>query len=566
MVGRTMDACLRDTKSAIDDGGAPDALQTDQQCLFHQTLEFCPAALLIVDEDDRLLFHNLRLRDLLGYDRAELEFFDTRKVWVDLDHRLRIIEHLRSHGPQLLDEEVVWRTKDGQALELLLSCVELTCRGGHFGLAGAQRLCWAYDISPLRRAEQGRMLSERHLAAAIECISEGFACYDSEDRLIVCNSAYRQMLYPDPQLALAAGTTFETIIRRAAEHGYIKDAEGRVDGWVAERMSRHRNPAEPQLQSRSNGRWVMVSEHRTKDGGTVAVYSDVTELKQREQDLMGKTVALEALSAKLAKYLAPQIYDSIFAGRQDVRIVSKQKKLTVCFSDIAGFSEITDKMAPEDLTLLLNHYLTEMSRIAQRFGATIDKYVGDAIVMFFGDPETLGVRNDALTCVRMALAMQVRNAELAEYWKSLGIDKPILSRIGIHTGYCTVGNFGSEDRMDYTIVGRAVNLASRLEQAAPAGGVLMSYETFVQVKDEVRCEGRGDIRVRGITDPVATYQVFGRDSKESWEPLLGGAAQRTLAQRDPSTLSRLERRELTTQLSAALDRLADAAFEGRPVV
>ena len=94
------------------------------------------------------------------------------------------------------------------------------------------------------------------------------------------------------------------------------------------------------------------------------------------------------LSGKLAKYLAPQVYNSIFTGRQDVRIASQRKKLTICFSDIAGFTETADKMESEDLTHLLNHYLTEMSKIAAEHGATIDKYVGDAIVMFFGDPET----------------------------------------------------------------------------------------------------------------------------------------------------------------------------------
>ena len=198
---------------------------------------------------------------------------------------------------------------------------------------------------------------------------------------------------------MTPGMTFESIIRRSAERGYVKDAEGRVEEWIAERLAQHRNPGEPQVQRRSDGRWIMVSERRTEDGGTVAVYSDITELKQREENLSEKSAALEALSGKLAKYLAPQVYNSIFTGSQDVAIASKRKKLTVCFSDIAGFTETTDKMESEDLTQLLNHYLTEMSKIALQYGATIDKYVGDAIVMFFGDPETRGVKEDALACV-----------------------------------------------------------------------------------------------------------------------------------------------------------------------
>jgi class 3 adenylate cyclase len=220
---------------------------------------------------------------------------------------------------------------------------------------------------------------------------------------------------------------------------------------------------------------------------------------------------LAALSSKLAKYLAPQVYDSIFTGQQDVKIVSKRKKLTVCFSDLVGFTEITDRMESEDLTELLNHYLTEMSKIALQYGATIDKYVGDAIVMFFGDPSTLGVKEDALACVQMAIAMQKRVGELAHEWRGRGILTPLQCRIGIHTGYCTVGNFGSDDRMDYTMVGGTVNLASRLEHEAPPGGIVLSFETYALVKDSVRCEDSGHVQIKGIAQPVATYTVVGLD-------------------------------------------------------
>jgi class 3 adenylate cyclase len=290
----------------------------------------------------------------------------------------------------LLNEEVIWRTKGGEVLNLLISYVQVAYAGGHVAVAGGKRLFWLYDITPLRRAEQARLRSEQRLAEAIESISEGFACYDGEDRLVICNSRYRNLLYPGLDVDLAAGTKFESTIRRAAERGYIKDAEGRVEEWVAERMRQHRNPGEPQVQRRRNGQWVMVSERRTEDGGTVAVYSDITEMKQREQDLTEKSAALAALSSKLAKYLAPQVYESIFTGQQDVKIVSTRKKLTVCFSDLVGFTEITDKMESEDLTQLLNHYLTEMSKIALQHGATIDKYVGDAIVNVFRRSDDAG--------------------------------------------------------------------------------------------------------------------------------------------------------------------------------
>ena len=174
-------------------------------------------------------------------------------------------------------------------------------------------------------------------------------------------------------------------------------------------------------------------------------------------------------------------------------------------------------MGSEDLTQLLNHYLTEMSKIALQYGATIDKYVGDAIVMFFGDPTTLGVKEDALACVEMALAMQKRVGALMHEWADMGIATPLRCRIGIHTGYCTVGNFGSDDRMDYTMIGGTVNLASRLEHEAPAGGVLLSFETYALVKDKVRCEERGQVQVKGLPQPVTTYAVVGlnRESEQA---------------------------------------------------
>ena len=481
----------------------------EQERQLSEILDYCPAAVCVVDDEGHILFHNRRMRDLLGYEKEELNLFDTKLFWHDLDRRTRIIELLRTRGGQLLNEEVIWKTKRGEPLHLLISYVRVAYQGGHVAVSGGKRLFWLYDITPLRRAEQARLRSERRLAEAIESISEGFVCYDGEDRLVICNSCYRDLLYPGLEIDLTAGTTFESIIRRAAERGYVTDAQGWVEEWVAERLRQHRNPGEPQVQRRKNGRWVMVSERRTEDGGTVAVYSDITELKQREQDLTEKSNALAALSSKLAKYLAPQVYNSIFTGQQEVKIVSKRKKLTVCFSDLVGFTEITDKMESEDLTHLLNHYLTEMSKIALQYGATIDKYVGDAIVMFFGDPTTLGVKEDALACVQMALAMQKRAGELAEQWRNSGIETPLRCRIGIHTGYCTVGNFGSDDRMDYTTVGGTVNLASRLEHEAPPGGVLISFETYAHVKDDVRCEERGRVQVKGIAEPVATYAVIG---------------------------------------------------------
>jgi adenylate cyclase len=137
------------------------------------------------------------------------------------------------------------------------------------------------EKSNLREVEEAR----RRLTAAIEAISEGFSLYDAEDRLVLCNSTYRALLYPGIEDIVTPGARFTTIIRRAAEIGLIEDAKDRIDDWIEERLDRHHNPTGPHIQRRGDGRWVQVNELKTEDGGTVAVYSDITELKKREAEL-----------------------------------------------------------------------------------------------------------------------------------------------------------------------------------------------------------------------------------------------------------------------------------------
>jgi len=232
----------------------------------------------------------------------------------------------------------------------------------------------------------------------------------------------------------------------------------------------------------------------------------------KKDDLQDALIRAEkekaVMADKLSKYLSPQVYRSIFTGDKDVKIESYRKRLTVFFSDIKDFTKTTDSMESEALTGLLNEYLNEMSRIALKHGGTIDKYIGDAIMIFFGDPESLGVKEDALACVNMALEMRTRMEHLRKEWLERGIENPLHVRMGINTGYCTVGNIGSEDRMDYTIIGGEVNLASRLESLAQADNILVSYATYALIKDHIKCTEKEKATVKGIAYPVQVYQVI----------------------------------------------------------
>ena len=237
--------------------------------------------------------------------------------------------------------------------------------------------------------------------------------------------------------------------------------------------------------------------------------SNERQLNAAAAAIAQKNKELGVLSTKLSKYLSPQIYDSIFTGTQSVEIASSRKKLTVFFSDVVNFTETTEKLESEELTNLLNHYLTEMSRIALKFGGTIDKYIGDAIMIFFGDPESRGVKEDAVACVRMAVEMLRRMCELRSEWQEFGAERPFQLRIGINTGYCTVGNFGGEDRMDYTIIGNVVNMTARLQAQAEVDSILIGHETCSLVNDVVTSEEQPPIKVKGFAEPVHCYKVLG---------------------------------------------------------
>ena len=234
-----------------------------------------------------------------------------------------------------------------------------------------------------------------------------------------------------------------------------------------------------------------------------------------EKKVADRTKELVALSEKLAKYFSPQVYDSIFSGELDVKIQTQRKPLTVFFCDLQGFTQLTERLEPEILTELLTQYLTEMSKIAIRWGGTIDKFIGDAILVFFGDPETRGNKEDAMACVSMALEMLEKLELLREAWRERGLARSLNARMGIHSGVCTVGNFGSEDRLDYTVIGNGVNLAARLEANSESNKILISEDTYLLVKEEIKCIKKQEISVKGISYPIQTYEVSGFTSSSS---------------------------------------------------
>ena len=208
-----------------------------------------------------------------------------RLIGIPLNRLLESINSARSGGERV---PVEWNRRDEMGTVVsAFNEMQIQQQADHAALKKARDELEERVEERTRELAEATSKAERaqlQLSHAIESISDGFSLYDSDDRLVVCNSRYRELLYHGVENLVVSGATFEEIIRGAAERGLIKDAEGKTEEWIADRIARHKYPGAPHLQERHDGHWVRISERKTDDGSTVAVYTDITELKHREQE------------------------------------------------------------------------------------------------------------------------------------------------------------------------------------------------------------------------------------------------------------------------------------------
>ena len=234
------------------------------------------------------------------------------------------------------------------------------------------------------------------------------------------------------------------------------------------------------------------------------LYADLESLNAHLQETVDSKVAELERATRLKRYLSPRLADSILAGEQDVQLGSSRKFLTTFFSDVRGFTEAAEQVEPEELVGELNEYLSEMTDIVFKHGGTLDKYVGDAVMVFFGDP--VPQEDHAERAVRMGIEMLERMAELEQHW--LGRYNEVFKiGIGITTGWVTVGDIGSAARTDYTVLGNQVNLASRLADKAEAGQILVTERTMRAVEGFVDGRLIDEISLKGISRPIKIYEL-----------------------------------------------------------
>ena len=227
---------------------------------------------------------------------------------------------------------------------------------------------------------------------------------------------------------------------------------------------------------------------------SILVYWYVTEEREKQK-----------LRSKFEQYFPPSVVRQLVDTPDMLTTMPKRKEVTIMFSDIKSFTTYSSTMTPEEISTTLNEYFEAMTDIVFKYGGTVDKFIGDGLMVFYGAPEPQP--DHALRCVRAAIEMQLKCRELKARWEPVG-RLPLRIRIGINTGAVVVGDLGSARRMEYTVLGSDVNLAQRLESNAPVEGIMISEATYRHIKGEVLIRPLEPIIVKGLETPVVVYEVL----------------------------------------------------------
>ena len=238
------------------------------------------------------------------------------------------------------------------------------------------------------------------------------------------------------------------------------------------------------------------------------LYRDLTQLNENLERTVEEQLGQIRRAEQLRRYLAPQVADAVLSGGAPVSLESTRRNLTILFANIRGFTSMSERVEPEELIDALNEYFATMTDVVFRHGGTLDKYVGDGILSFFGDP--IPFEDHAERAVATALEMRSLLRGIRTKWMER-LHEELNVGIGISTGYVTVGNIGSDTRTEYTVIGNHVNLASGLAETAEPNQILVTERTLAAVRGRVEAEPVDEISLEDVHRPVKIFEILRAD-------------------------------------------------------
>jgi PAS domain S-box-containing protein len=493
-------------------------LRREKQYL-ESLLEISPVAVVTLDLEEHVTSWNPAAEALFGYTQAEA-------LGRTIEELVLRTEALAQEGASIMDEAMAEGTahrvtrrmrKDSALVDVDMIVVPIRSDGKTIGSYAIY-----HDVSELQR-------QKHHLQSLLENSPTAIAELDLADTIIAWNPAAETLF----------GYTRQEAIGRNIDELVANSAETRIEAAELNRQAREKGHVHIiTRRTRRDGTLVDVEVlvAPVRSGGEIegyyAIYHDIGELMRarREAEEATRTVRAQAeelidwnrtLNARvgeqveeiermsrLRRFLTPQIADAILAAGADSVLESHRSEITAVFCDLRGFTHFAEVNEPEDVMRVLREYHSAMGEIIFEYGATLEHFEGDGMMLFFNDP--IPVADPTNRAVRMAIAMRDRAAELTGAWRRHGYDLGF--GVGVARGYATLGRIGFEGRFDYGAVGSVVNLASRLGNAADAGQILISLRVFAEVEDVIDAEPAGELEMRGFHGPQQVFNVIGAKS------------------------------------------------------
>jgi PAS domain S-box-containing protein len=492
-----------------------------QRRYFETLIEVSPTAIVRADPAFVVTSWNPAAERLFGYPADEAVGRHIDELIADdpdvREEATRLSDDVRSGPTQLITRRV---RKDGSFVDVAVRSAPIIIDGQMVGV-----YAFYEDIGELVR-------QTRFFESLLEVSPAAVAMVDGGFLVTSWNPAAETLFgYTSAE---AIGTPIDDLVARSPEVREEATAWSE-EAWRSDLWS---------FAAAAPGARALPSFHRIgrrerKDGTTVdveisavrvmhegeaiayVVYHDITELEHTRRQLearIDEQMAELVRTGELARFLPRQVAEGLLAGQLAPEDGFERRKLTVLFADMVGFTDLTESLEPEELSEVLNEYLRQMTAAVVAHGGTLDNFIGDGIMAIFGAPDRMPEGEQAWAAMRTAIEMRRRCRDLAAQLRGRGIPADLDIRVGLNTGHCTVGVFGSEVMRAYKAVGFAVNVAARLQSAGEPGSILCGFRTYALIQDRVHAVAQEPLLVKGSSRPVEAWSILdliGREVQET---------------------------------------------------